>query len=332
MEWEQTQPTQQRQPAYDGPSPPAHSFTRRSHYSSPLSLAAYRLIPSPPPQNGVNTLPPLALSHDQLPVQRPRPTLPVELYRMIVQYITSEHDLCTLARVSRAFQSEAERVLYHSLQMRHHIKTLWRCESLAKQPRLALYVRRLSIIIDQYTLLDSVSRALACCSELRHLELKGAPWSDYSKVLDAVSSTDIRTFACHARGEAGVVRFLERQPHLQEVDFEAHGFELENLSPHAARSLHVFTGWLTTAAALVPGRPIRRLTLTSDMANDETVRAVKSLSKGTVEVEALDIRIGVLRNPIPWIILEGIFTSLKGLRYLGVCSLECARVSNLSRT
>jgi hypothetical protein len=117
---------------------------------------------------------------------------------------------------------------------------------------------------------------------------------------------------------------------LEEVDFGAHGFELETLSPHAVQNLQVFTGWLTTAATLVPGRPIRRLALTSDMANDETVRAVKSLSKGSVEVEVLDIRIGVLRNPIPWIILEGIFTSLRGLRYLGVCSLECARVSDLT--
>jgi len=48
-----------------------------------------------------------------------QPTLPVELYRQIVQYVVSQRDLCTLARVSRAFQAEAERVLYHSISLRH---------------------------------------------------------------------------------------------------------------------------------------------------------------------------------------------------------------------
>lgn len=70
------------------------------------------------------------------------PTLPVELYRLIVAYVPSAHDLCTLARVSRSFQAEAERVLYHTLHLRHHIKTIAQCQRLAGQPRLARYVRR----------------------------------------------------------------------------------------------------------------------------------------------------------------------------------------------
>lgn len=299
-------------------------YTRRSHYSSPLSLASYRLL-------GPNDVPSTSPSYDQSHSfkPRPQPTLPVELYRQIVQYVVSQHDLCTLARVSRAFQAEAERVLYHSLSMRHQIKTMWRCESLATQPRLALYVRKLSIIVDQYTPLDSIARALNACSNLQYLALRGAPWSDYSKVLDAVSSTDIREFTCHTGGEPGVVRFLERQPQLEEISFEAHGFDLDNLSPYAAGNLRVFTGWLATAATIVPGRPVRQLTLTSDMTNEATVKAVSKLAEGSGDVVALELRMGVLRNPISWPILEGVFTSLKGIRFLGVCSLDCARVCHV---
>ena len=307
MEWDQTAAP----PTLPRPDVP---FTRHSHYSSPLSLASYRLIRS----NDVLSVPSSLHS---------RPTLPVELYRQIVQYITSNHDICTLARVSRSFQVEAERVLYHTLNLRHHIKTIWRCESLASQPRIALYVRKLSIILDQYTQLEPIARALHACSNLRHLSLRGAAWSDYSKVLDAVSSTDIREFTCHARGEAGLLRFLERQPNLEVVDLEAHGFDLESLSPRAARNLTTFTGWLATAAAVIPGRSVKQLTLTSDMANDATVRAVHRLSEGKEEVTVLDIRMGVLRNPMPWTILESVFTSLRSLRFLGVCSLDCAKVS-----
>lgn len=168
---------------------------------------------------------------------------------------------------------------------------------------------------------------IAACSNLRSLTLRGAPWSDYTKVLDAVCSTRIREFTCHARGEAGVVRFLERQTELEQVDLEAQSFDFESLSPLAARKLWSFTGCLTTAAAIVPSRPIRRLTLTSDLANDATVRAVEKLSLGLGDVEALDIRMGVLRNPMSWSILESVFISLRGLRFLGVCSLDCARVS-----
>lgn len=318
--WEQL-----RKPLFhEGRSLPELPSARLSRYSSPLSLAAYRLLgpndDSPPP-----TTP---QSHDQpySLASRPHPTLPVELYRHIVQYVTSQHDLCTLARVSRAFQAEAERVLYHTLQLRHQIKTMWRCESLATQPRLALYVRRLSIVFDQYTPLDSIARALRACSSLRSLALRGAPWSDYSKVLDAVSSTEIIEFTCHAGGEAGVVRFLERQPKLEEVDFEAHSFDLETLSPYAAPRIKVFTGWLATAAKIVPGRPVKQLTLTSDMPNDATIRAISKLGEGKNDVMALELRMGILRNPISWAILESIFISFKGLRFLGVCTLDCARV------
>lgn len=299
------------------------NYHHLSHFPSSLSLASYRLIAS----EDIVQSPAQLLGEER---QRPRPTLPVELYRMIIQYLNSQHDLCTLARVSRAFQVEAERVLYHSVYLHHTIKTLWRCESLANQPRLALNVRKLSINVDQYSPFDSIARALNCCSRLRSLTLKGALWSDYSKVLDAVISTEIREFACNTRGEAGVLRFLERQPDLVEVEFEAHAFDFEDVSPNAIRNLHSFTGHLTTAAALVPGRPVRRLIVTSDMACDAMMRAVNRLSQGQGDLLALDLRTGVLREPIPWTILESIFTSLRELRFLGICSLDCARVGAIT--
>lgn len=124
----------------------------------------------------------------------------------------------------------------------------------ARYPTTTSSLRSELSIIIQYTPLDSIGRALHACSGLRYLALRGALWSNYSKVLDAVSSMDICEFTCHSGAEAGIIRFLERQSQLEKFNFEANGFDLENLSPSAAGNLGVFTEWLAAASHVLEGR------------------------------------------------------------------------------
>lgn len=263
------------------------------------------------------------------PDNRPRPTLPVELYRLIVSNITSTHDLCVLTRVSKSWQIESERILYHTLTLRRALDIIWRAQCLVSRPSLSSHVRTLSITLDQYTPLDPISRILAACSRLRCLSIRGAVWSDYSSVLDAVPQhTRLREFGCHTRGEAGIVRFLSRQPEIEQLDLSAHAFELEDLPPSSLPKLRSFNGWLATAAALARGgRPLRRLKLMDDSREEDVPELLAGLQQVDGEITTLEILMGVLRNPIEWSALESMLVSLKGLRFLGVCSLECTRVS-----
>jgi hypothetical protein len=267
------------------------------------------------------------------PNDRPRPTLPIELYRLIATNVTSTYDLCTLSRVSKAWQKESERILYHTLTLRRALDLIWRSQCLLSRPSLSAHIRKLSITLSQYTPLGLVSRILAACTRLRVLYIQGIVWADYSCVLDSVATnTQLRAFGCHTRGEAGVVRFLARQPDLERLDLSVHAFDLDDLPPHALPRLRVFTGWLTTAAALARGgrrRPLRRLTLVDDSPEREMCELLGQLHRAGASLVALDLRVGVLRNPIAWAALESVVFSLGNLRFFGICSLECTRVRAL---
>lgn len=274
---------------------------------------------------------PISLTYHRL-----RPTLPIELYRLIATNIKSTHDLCTLSRVSKAWQRESESILYHTLTLRRALDITWRSQSFVSRPSLSLYVRKLSITLNQYIPLKCVSRILAGCARLCVLYIRGIVWADYSRVLESIPpGTLLREFGCHTRGEAGVIRFLSRQPQLEQLDLSAHAFELDALPPDALRNLTVFRGWLTTAAALARGprgqgqtrRPLRRLTLIDDSPDQDVHELLGQLSQQTgASIIALELRISLLRSPIAWPALEGVLLSLSSLRFLGLCGLECTRV------
>jgi hypothetical protein len=77
--------------------------------------------------------------------------LPSELYRPICE-LSSYNDLSVLAIVSRAFQGEAERLIWWKLQIGGFIPgVIARSERFLSTPRLHHYVRRLDLYIMQYT-------------------------------------------------------------------------------------------------------------------------------------------------------------------------------------
>jgi hypothetical protein len=72
--------------------------------------------------------------------------LPVELYGLIVQHITSVSVLCNLCTVSRAFLNEAERILYHTIHLPSDFYCIYSwCKVIIGNPRLAILVCSLTL-------------------------------------------------------------------------------------------------------------------------------------------------------------------------------------------
>jgi hypothetical protein len=74
------------------------------------------------------------------------PTIPFELYRPIFEHVVFSKDLCTLARTSRASQSEAERLLYSYLEGRDLKNVVVICRRICNLARVGRYVR--TIVFD----------------------------------------------------------------------------------------------------------------------------------------------------------------------------------------
>lgn len=68
-----------------------------------------------------------------------------EVYQLIVRHVGNRSDLCSLARVSKAFQRAAEPSLYNTLLMRDPRQTVKLCSILSSQDRLAILVEALTV-------------------------------------------------------------------------------------------------------------------------------------------------------------------------------------------
>jgi hypothetical protein len=70
--------------------------------------------------------------------------IPVELYALIFQHITSKAELLNLCMVSHALRHEAQRILFHSVRLPSDYDRLvsW-CHTIVESPRLAMEVHAL---------------------------------------------------------------------------------------------------------------------------------------------------------------------------------------------
>jgi hypothetical protein len=70
--------------------------------------------------------------------------IPIELYALIFQHITSQAELSDLCPVSRAFRDEAQRMLYHTVRLPNdHDRLVSWCHAVVENPRLAMNVSTL---------------------------------------------------------------------------------------------------------------------------------------------------------------------------------------------
>ncbi|KAK1227599.1 hypothetical protein PQX77_009399 [Marasmius sp. AFHP31] len=77
--------------------------------------------------------------------------LSLEVYRTILKNVRSRADIAALCRVSKGFQYVAERALYNTLYMHDVRTTMALCRTLAQQPRVALLVDALTIILSGFS-------------------------------------------------------------------------------------------------------------------------------------------------------------------------------------
>jgi hypothetical protein len=76
-------------------------------------------------------------------------TLPVELFRYTLEQVPfAKRDLCSLARVSQYLQPEAERLLYHHIEVENYLDIVKACKAICRTERYGPLIRRFDIRFD----------------------------------------------------------------------------------------------------------------------------------------------------------------------------------------
>ncbi|PCH42772.1 hypothetical protein WOLCODRAFT_74489 [Wolfiporia cocos MD-104 SS10] len=146
--------------------------------------------------------------------------LPVELYREIVEHVSSKRDLSVLSITSRILQAEAESFLYRSIHCTKHADTRVICDVIAQYPRIRPLIRSLTISSQigvrsaPYGFWSAVSQALRSLPNLTMLSI--------SDMVDTNDAWIFRgcTFAltelhCHFALDDAYISFLQTQKELR---------------------------------------------------------------------------------------------------------------------
>lgn len=253
--------------------------------------------------------------------------LSLEAYRNIVNNIGSRADIATLCRVSKGFRNVAERSLYNTLYMRDVRDTISLCNTLTRQPRIAVLVDALTIFLsddnsdsdddesesqteaeeerpplpDDYW--SSVAGALAKMTRLRYLNIhvnndmdKATAW-----ILNDCTFR-LRRFHCDLDWDQHLVAFLNTQTDLDDlyiIDYnETSSVTPTNVAPspslflddHSLPNLSTLECTFSEAAiAIVPGRPITHL---------KTCFSRSEISEKRTEMDLLFSKIKLSTRPI----------------------------------
>ncbi|KAF8895805.1 hypothetical protein CPB85DRAFT_1229786 [Mucidula mucida] len=285
--------------------------------------------------------------------------LSLEAYRDIVKYVGSRSDLATLCRVSKAFRNVAERALYNTVYMYDVVITMLLCTTLSTQPRVAEYVDAFTIHISEPSdsdengdeeqsdedlpegFLDTLSSALRNLLRLRYLNLCIGPGIPAPSAWILQGCTfQLRTFHCEFDWDSHLVSFLNSQRDLYDLyilDYNDSNTVTpttdvptpisSGLVPEACRRLSILECTFTeAAAALVPGRPVKRLKTCfsrSDIGEkrQELSRLVSGITQSTGRLRSLDIADSVYEASFTLEILTDLSRAVSRLRYLGSFAL-----------
>lgn len=175
-----------------------------------------------------------------IPVKRKIPTcarLPIELYRPIINYISSTQDLASLARVCKAIQAEAERHLYREIVL-HPIAFPRLCYAILKYDRLACLVKKCEIYVQLHLrntsfheqsqskdddniirISCSLIARLSRFSHLKELHVQSLVSGTDSKLGRALSACKLclLKFCSSCPLDEDMLTFLDTQTHIREV-------------------------------------------------------------------------------------------------------------------
>lgn len=207
-------------------------------------------------------------------------SLPIELLDQIAAHLRTA-DLRALAAASTRLYHVAQRRLYRHLAL--DTRSLSCVFTLAASPRIARHVRSFALrIAHGATLLHAfyrvLARALAHMSQLTELDMsldQAASW-----VMRTAEHTRLRRFSSSFQLDHNLVHFLSNTPSLVQLHIDSLAEPLR-LPESALPRLAQFTGSSLAAHALVPGRPVQDIHLTS---GDLTEDLAEALAQSTAPV------------------------------------------------
>jgi len=222
------------------------------------------------------------------------PSIPIDVLREILEHVRRV-DLATLCRVSKIFCSCSQDVLYREIDGDNRV-----IQTLAKSTDLAKRVRSFGA----NCVCPELAVALRNMSLLRNLDFQRV--GDDASILDGCTFM-LDSFKTYFPNSKSLQQFLNGQPSLTNLTIWG---DYGSLPPFDERSLPNLThvrarpSWLCT---LVPGRPVREVSMLSYTNVDSTDLSFFTLS--TTPIQKLYIRYNAL-YPKPVSLLASIFPSL----------------------
>jgi hypothetical protein len=243
--------------------------------------------------------------------------LPVELLDNIFQDASS-NDLVALSTTHSLLYPIAQRLVYRHISVAYPSRNAAVVVALAKRPELAHYVRTFDIRLDPcstffHPFYQQLAKALSGMTELTSLDLfvdLAASW-----VLPGAHNTSfprLLHFGCSFPLDANVAAFLSKTDAVVELELDAISTNSQSIPALPVASLprlSQFVGSSQAAQAVVPGRPVESIHLSS---GNLTETDVVSLAKSTAHVVIL----GATTSSLPVPLLESLTQCMPHLVYL----------------
>jgi len=232
------------------------------------------------------------------------PNLPLELYSAIIQQVDNVPDLHRLLFVSRMFYQEALRRLYSCFDVRlerkkRHSRSL---RALSQNPVIAsqlrsLYLQTMGTFLRNPFAEDSswvkiLPQAFLSLENLKDLQLPCChpacfipPASVKFRLEELRFTIDPSTWPLES-----MMRFLENQDMIHTIKIDGGQWDVHGmLPPHYLPNLIRLNCVPNIARLLLPGRPIRFLSLDGSLESDWTIGKVESVEFLAVyDMEAFD--------------------------------------------
>jgi F-box domain len=218
-------------------------------------------------------------------------SVPIDILREILEHV-HEADLPTLCRVNKIFCSYSRDVLYREIKY-GDVDVI---QTLAQSTDLARRVRSFSTPCSS----PELATALQNMSSLRSLSLASI---EDDSILDGCTFK-LDKFFCNFPNSKSLQQFINNQPSLTHVSF--HG-NYKPIDERCLPNLTWVTGYPSLLRKLVPGRPVRDVTILYSPGEGSFDFSVFTLS--AAPIQQLHVDYGVL-YPTPGSFLVSIFPSL----------------------
>lgn len=152
--------------------------------------------------------------------------VPTELYREIIQHVSSRRDLCNLSIASRILQAESEYFIYRSINTSRRFLTEYLCDLITSSPRLHTLVRSLNIsnegeqtnAVQSKEYWERISRLLRDLPNLEELKIHDNMVHGNTNAWVLSQCTfSLQKFDCDFAFDSALLGFLQSQRNLQRL-------------------------------------------------------------------------------------------------------------------